>query len=108
MFSATERCGKSAYDWNTIAMLRFDGGASVTSAPPMRTRPAVTVSRPAISRSVVDLPQPEGPSSTANVPASTSKLTSSTARVAPQCLATRSRAIAAINLPGRGRCRRLG
>src|SRR5476651_2199301 len=45
-----------------------------------------TCSRPAIKRSVVDLPQPEGPSSTRNDPASALKLTSSTAAVAPHNL----------------------
>ena len=49
----------------------------------MRMRPPVTASSPAISRSVVDLPQPDGPRSTSICPAAASKLTSSTARVAP-------------------------
>ena len=37
-----------------------------------------------MSRRVVDLPQPEGPRSTSILPAAASKLTSATARVAPQ------------------------
>ena len=41
-----------------------------------------------MSRSVVDLPQPDGPSSTASVPTPTSKDTSSTARVVPHALLT--------------------
>ncbi len=36
-----------------------------------------------MSRSVVDLPQPDGPSRTSILPAAASKLTSSTARVGP-------------------------
>src|SRR5204863_6279654 len=58
--------------------------------------PDVGVSRPATRRSVVDLPQPDGPSSTTSVPTAASKLTSSTARVAPQDLVTRWREIAGI------------
>src|SRR2546426_8969171 len=53
-------------------MLRRTGGSAVTSTSPMRMRPALTCSSPAISRSVVDLPQPEGPSKTASVPTPTS------------------------------------
>ena len=41
----------------------------VTSSPPIRIWPAVAISRPAISRSVVVLPQPDGPSSVTSVPA---------------------------------------
>src|SRR6266511_5829322 len=51
-------------------------------------RPALTLSSPAISRSVVDLPHPDGPSSTSSLPTGASKLTSSTARVVPQSLLT--------------------
>jgi hypothetical protein len=35
MFSATDKCGNSAYDWNTIAMLRCDGDSAVTSRLPI-------------------------------------------------------------------------
>src|SRR5882762_5717758 len=42
-------------------------------------RPASGCSKPATMRSVVVLPQPEGPSSVSNSPGSTSRLTSSTA-----------------------------
>src|SRR5258706_16094899 len=54
-----------------MAMSRFLGATSVTSRPLMRMRPEVTVSRPAIMRSAVVLPQPEGPSSTMNSPSAT-------------------------------------
>src|SRR5207244_82117 len=53
--------GYSAYVWKTIAMSRSRGAQFVTSRPSMLTRPAVTSSRPAIIRSSVDLPQPDGP-----------------------------------------------
>src|SRR6185312_8907065 len=48
-------------------------------APPIAIVPVLGCSRPATQRSVVVLPQPEGPSSTTISPAATSKLTSSTA-----------------------------
>src|SRR5690349_9981525 len=66
-------------------MLRFLGGTRTpvsgaeTRAPPIEMRPAVGCSSPATQRSVVVLPQPEGPSSTTISPAATVKLTSSTA-----------------------------
>src|SRR5216683_5149827 len=50
-----------------------------TSRPPMLISPAVRCSRPATQRSVVVLPQPEGPSSTTISPLGTWKLTPSTA-----------------------------
>ena len=56
-------CGNSAYDWNTMLTSRSLAARSVTSLPPIRTRPPVTGSSPATMRSVVVLPQPEGPSS---------------------------------------------
>ena len=84
MFSATLRCGNSAYDWNTMAICRAAGGASVTSSLPMAMRPLLTRSSPAMRRKVVDLPQPDGPSSTTSVPTPASKLTSSTAVTEPQ------------------------
>ncbi len=52
---------------------------SVTSLPPISTRPLVTASSPAAMRSVVVLPQPDGPSSVTSVPGSTANDTSSTA-----------------------------
>ena len=58
-----------------MAMRRCAGGNAVTSLPPMKIRPPETRSRPAIRRSVVDLPQPDGPSSTTSEAAAASKLT---------------------------------
>src|SRR5476649_2944255 len=69
-------------------MRRFAGGRSVTSSSPIRIRPLDACSRPAIRRNVVDLPHPDGPSSTRKDPASASKLTLSTAAVTPHNLLT--------------------
>src|SRR4029453_13908644 len=54
-----------------------------TALSPMRISPEVGRSRPAIARSVVVLPQPEGPSSVRCSPAPTVKLTPRTAMTAP-------------------------
>src|SRR5438477_867422 len=58
-------------------------GRSVTSSSPIHTRPALGTSSPATTRSVVVLPQPDGPSSVRNSPGSRVRETSSTATVAP-------------------------
>src|ERR1700726_451568 len=58
-----------------------------TTLPPMLISPEVGCSRPATQRSVVVLPQPEGPSSTTISPAGTAKLTPSIAgRPIANCL----------------------
>ncbi len=49
----------------------------------MRIAPALGFSSPATARSVVVLPQPEGPSSVSCWPAATVKLTGPTAATAP-------------------------
>src|SRR5262249_10380116 len=54
-----------------------------TTLPPIAISPPVGCSRPATQRKVVVLPQPEGPSRTTISPAGTSKLTPSTAALAP-------------------------
>src|SRR5437764_9270411 len=86
-------CGHTAYDWNTMPMLRGRRGTcppragAATSSPPIEIVPAVGCSRPAMQRKVVVLPQPDGPSSTTISPAATRKLTSSTAgRPTANCL----------------------
>ncbi len=61
-------------------------------APSRRMSPVVGATKPAIMRSVVVLPQPEGPSSTISSPGWTSRLTASTALCAPNCLPSRSSA----------------
>ena len=65
--------------------------------------PEVGESRPAIMRSVVDLPQPEGPSSTTKEPASASNVMPSSARDSAQCRVTPSSWMADILLPIRER-----
>src|SRR3954465_8807909 len=62
------RCGKSAYDWNTMFTSRLFGVTPVTSLPSRNTVPAVGSSNPAIIRIVVVLPHPDGPSSEKNSP----------------------------------------
>jgi hypothetical protein len=61
-------------------MSRSFAGTSLTTRPSIASSPEEIASRPAIMRSVVDLPQPEGPSSTMNSPCATARLTWSTAR----------------------------
>src|SRR4051794_35839886 len=76
-----------------MPILRARGGTctprsgAATSSPPIEIMPAVGCSRPAMQRSVVVFPQPEGPSSTTISPAAMRKLTSSTAgRPTANCL----------------------
>src|SRR3974390_681983 len=58
-----------------------------TTLPPIAISPPVGCSSPATQRSVVVLPQPDGPSSTTISPAGTAKLTPSTAgRPIANCL----------------------
>src|ERR1700735_3744183 len=47
-------------------MSRSLGGTSLTTSPPIMISPSVISSSPAIILSVVDLPQPDGPTSTTN------------------------------------------
>ncbi|MCY1516387.1 hypothetical protein D9M68_510150 [compost metagenome] len=58
-------------------------GTSVTSAPSSLMVPDVGVSKPAIIRSSVDFPQPEGPRSEKNSPFSIPKLMLLTAVTTP-------------------------
>jgi hypothetical protein len=60
-----------------MPMLRSLGGSSLTHTPPIKSSPELISSRPAIIRSTVDLPQPDGPTSTTN---SRSVICRSTAR----------------------------
>src|SRR5918993_4461250 len=66
-----------------MAMSRSLGCRWVTSRPPIEMVPAVTSSSPAIMRSRVDLPHPDGPTSTSSSPSATSRSTSSTAATRP-------------------------
>ncbi len=64
-------------------MSRSLGGTSFITLPPIAIVPAVISSSPAIMRSVVDLPQPDGPTSTMNSRAAMSRLKSMTALTPP-------------------------
>ncbi len=83
MLAATVMCGHSAYDWNIIAVSRFSGGSRVMSSPSTRIVPSSAITKPAIERSSVVLPQPELPSSATISPLATSRLTRSSTRVPP-------------------------
>src|SRR5690606_3504568 len=62
-------------------MSRSLGAFSLTRSPPMRSSPSVMSSRPAIMLSVVDFPQPDGPTRMMNSPSAISKFASSTPTV---------------------------
>src|SRR5690606_11071774 len=54
-------------------MPRFAGGVLTTSLPSIRMLPDVASSRPAITRSNVDFPHPDGPTKITNSPSATSR-----------------------------------
>src|ERR1041384_7838482 len=60
-------------------MSRSLGARSLTTSPPIFSSPSVMSSSPAISRSAVDLPQPEGPTRIMNSPSPISRSISFTA-----------------------------
>ena len=62
-----------------MAMSRSLGSTSLTTRSPMVSVPSEMSSRPAIMRSVVDLPQPDGPTNTMNSLSFISRLKSWTA-----------------------------
>ena len=62
---------------------RSSGARAVTSSSPKKILPEVGVSSPQIMFSVVDFPQPEGPSSPTSMPSGISKVKSSTAITSP-------------------------
>src|SRR4051794_11772822 len=62
-------------------MLRSIGATSVTSRPPIRISPFVGSSSPAVIRSTVVLPEPEGPTRTTNSPSAISRSSAWTATV---------------------------
>ncbi len=66
-----------------MAMSRSAGSTSFTTRPPMRHSPVVIVSSPATMRSSVDLPQPDGPTSTQKEPSGMSMDTPFTASTLP-------------------------
>ena len=62
-----------------MATSRSRGGRWFTILPPIRMSPLEMSSSPAIMRSVVDLPQPDGPTSATNSLSAISRSTSFTA-----------------------------
>ena len=81
--SRTLRCGKRAKCWKTVVVGRLCGGRPTSDCPSRTMSPSVGNSCPPIIRSVVVLPQPDGPSRTTYSPWSTCRFTSSTATVPP-------------------------
>src|SRR5205823_4630793 len=69
-------------------MSRFSGGCLTTEAPRIRISPDVGASKPAMSMSVVVLPEPLGPSSVTNSPSKTSSERLLTAIARPYCFET--------------------
>jgi hypothetical protein len=66
-----------------MAMSRAAGSMSFTTRSPILQVPDVMVSNPAIMRSSVDFPQPDGPSSTVKEPFGTVRETPRTASTLP-------------------------
>ena len=66
-----------------MAMSRSIGARSLTRCVPILMSPDEISSRPAIMRSVVVLPQPDGPTKTMNSRSRMSRFTSFTAWTAP-------------------------
>ena len=63
---------------------RSNGGTRVTSRPASSMSPSSGSSNPAIIRSIVVFPDPDGPSSEKNSPSRTSRSTWSTAATSPK------------------------
>lgn len=84
MFSATVMCGKSPDDWIAYPTLRrsFTGSMSVTSSSLILIRPDVGSISRLIIFSVVDFPQPDGPTKITVSPGLISSETLSTAGLA--------------------------
>src|SRR5229473_4356351 len=80
-------------------MSRSLGSTPLTMRPSIATVPALIVSSPATMRSRVDLPQPDGPTTTTSSPSATAQLTPCTTSRAPYDLRTPSRVTVAIVVP---------
>ena len=87
-FCATVMCGNSAYSWKTVLTSRLRAGSAVTSAPPSLIVPAVGCSNPAIIRSTVVLPEPDGPRIANSSPSPTARSAPSTATRSPNSFLT--------------------
>ena len=82
-FWSTERCGKSAKCWKTVVTGRLAGSTPFSTCPSRLIVPELGSSWPPIMRSVVVLPQPDGPSSVTYSPFSTCRFAFSTAMTLP-------------------------
>ena len=92
-----------------MAIWRARGGRSVTTRPPMRTSPSLGGSSPAIMRSSVVLPQPEGPSKTRNSPSRDARSMPSTATTpSNRLLSSRTSTVAMATRVGESASRRVG
>ncbi len=80
----TLRHGSSVASWNTSDNRMPWRRATAGGCPAMPTVPAVGSTSPAISRSSVLLPQPEGPTIETNCPCGTSSSRSRRARIPPR------------------------
>src|SRR5213080_2385443 len=86
-----------------MAMSRAFGGTRLTTRSPIRISPDVMFSSPAIMRNSVDLPQPEGPTSTTNSPSPIFTSTPWMTSVAPKAFRTSRIATDAMDAPLLGR-----
>src|SRR5688572_18955872 len=85
-----------------MPMSRFQTGVAVTSSPLMCTLPRSGMTKPAIMRSSVVLPDPDGPSRLVNRPASKSMLTRSRTVTGPYVLVTPATSTALMRAPETG------
>src|SRR3954466_5471416 len=82
-------------------MSRSFGATSLTTRSPMRIVPSLDSSSPATIRSAVDLPEPDGPTSTVNPPSAMSRSSWSTAFVpSGKTFETSENPMLAISAPG--------
>jgi len=75
--------GNNASCWNTMLTGRRFGATSRIERPPMRTSPASGAMNPAMMRSSVVLPQPDGPRMEKKLPCGTASDSASTAVWSP-------------------------
>src|SRR5205085_10170475 len=80
-------------------MSRSFGGTSLTTSPPIMMSPSEMSSSPAIILSVVDLPQPDGPTSTTNSWSAISRSMPRTASTSSYFLTFLRRLTSAIGTP---------
>ena len=79
-----------------MAMSRSFGSSLLMGRPSKVISPALSVSSPARMRSVVDLPQPDGPTSTVNSPSGSVRFSGGRTLVEPNAFSTSSNTISGI------------